>query len=126
MSRPIHGRTVGAMTSETQPHRLVIAGAGVAGLEALTALAAIAPGRFDTTVLAPNDEFKIQAWSVEEPFARPRSDSWSVDTICADHGATRLEDGLAQVDAPARRVTTTAGAELEYDSLLVAVGATRE
>ena len=112
--------------SEREPHRLVIAGAGVAGLEALAALAAIAPGRFDTTVLAPNSEFKIQATSVEEPFARPRAATYSVPEICAEHGAVHLSDGLASVDAGGKQVTTVGGSVLDYDSLLVAVGAARE
>jgi sulfide:quinone oxidoreductase len=114
------------MTSDSQKHRLLIAGAGVAGLEALAALRAVAPNRFDTTVVAPNSEFKLQAASVEEPFARPHASSYSVPAICADHGATHLADGLAAVNAQERRVSTVEGSELAYDSLLVAVGATRE
>ena len=112
--------------SESEPVRLIIAGAGVAGLEALTALSAVAPGRFDTTVLAPNAEFRIQAVTVEEPFARPRGTAYSVPLVCEDHGARHLSDGLARVDAEGGRVTTVGGSELEYDHLLVAVGATRE
>ena len=114
------------MTDNTPRHRLVIAGAGVAGFEALAALRAVAPGRFDTTVIAPNTEFKIQASSVEEPFARPRAETYSVPKVCADHGATHLEDGVARVDTAGRRVLTVGGSELVYDSLLVAVGARRE
>jgi len=110
----------------TATHRLVVAGAGVAGLEALAALKAIAPGRFDTTVIAPGSEFRIQAASVEEPFAKPRATTYSVAQICADHGATHLADSVARVDPSERRVLTTGGRELTYDSLLVAVGATRE
>jgi len=115
------------MNSENAPqHRLIIAGAGVAGLEALAALSAVAPDRVDTTVLAPDAEFKIQATTVEEPFARPRASTYSVPQICADHGATHLRDGLAAVDTSQKRVTTASGSDLQYDSLLVAVGATRE
>lgn len=118
------GRTFACMT-EREPHRLIIAGAGVAGLEALAALAAVAPGRLDTTVLAPDAEFKIQASSVEEPFARPRASKYSVPAICADLGATHVTGVLARVDTDANRVTTTGGNEIDYDSLLVAVGAGR-
>jgi sulfide:quinone oxidoreductase len=114
------------MTSDTQKQRLIIAGAGVAGLEALAALTAVAPGRFDTTVLAPNTEFKIQAASVEEPFARPRAATYAVPLVCADHDAMHMADGLAAVDADGRRVTTVGGSDLEFDYLLVAVGAVRE
>jgi len=114
------------MTEDTRKHRLVVAGAGVAGLEALAAVRAVAADLIDVTVVAPNSEFKIQAASVEEPFARPRASTYSVPQVCADLGATHVADGVARVDTAARRVTTAAGTELEYDSLLVAVGATRE
>jgi sulfide:quinone oxidoreductase len=112
--------------SEQAPHRLIIAGAGVAAMEALAALSAVAPGRLDITVVAPNSEFKIQAASVEEPFAQPRTATYSVPRICAEHGATHLCDGLARVDTERQVVTTVGGSELAYDSLLVAVGAGRE
>src|SRR4051812_14763612 len=106
------------MTEDTQRHRLIVAGAGVAGLEALAALRAVAPDLIDVTVVAPNTEFRIQAASVEEPFAQPRATAYSVPRVCADHGAAHVADGVARVDPTARRVTTAAGRELEYDSLL--------
>jgi sulfide:quinone oxidoreductase len=114
------------MSSERNPHRLIIAGGGVAGLEALAALSAAAPGKLDVTVLSPATEFKIQAASVEEPFARPRASTYSVPAICADFGATHVSAALERVDTAANRITTTAGSELSYDSLLVAVGARRQ
>ncbi len=114
------------MSNETEKHRLVIAGGGVAGLEALAALKAAAPGRFDITVVAPVDEFKIQATTVEEPFAKPAGRTYELARVCAEHGAAHLRDALARVDTAQRRVITEGGRELTYDSLLVAVGARRE
>jgi sulfide:quinone oxidoreductase len=112
--------------AENSSHRLVIAGAGVAGLEALAALATVAQGQIETTVLSPQSEFKIQASSVEEPFAQPRSRVYSVPAICQDLGATHVRGELARVEPEANRVVTADGEELDYDSLLVAVGAPRE
>ena len=109
-----------------EPHRPVIAGAGVAGLEALAALSALAPGKVETTVLSPQTEFKIQALSVEEPFAQPRATTYSVPAICADLGANHVMGELARVEPDADRAVTAAGDELAYDSLLVAIGAPRE
>src|SRR5687767_11694153 len=101
------------MTSDTETHRLVIAGAGIAGFEALAALAAVAPGRFDTTVLAPTEQFKIQATTVEEPFAKPSGPSYDVARVCADHGAKHVRDALIRVNAEQKRVFTAEGEELE-------------
>jgi sulfide:quinone oxidoreductase len=112
--------------SEAHHHRLVIAGAGIAGLEALAALSAVAQGRLDVTVLSPQPEFKIQASSVEEPFARPRATAYSVPAICADLGATHVADELARVETDSNRVFTARGDVLDYDSLLVAIGAPRQ
>jgi sulfide:quinone oxidoreductase len=112
--------------ADSGTHRLVIAGAGVAGIEALIALHALAGDRVNTTVVSPDPHFSLQADSVEEPFARPPARRCSVADVCAAHGATYVPAALTAVDADARRVTTDDGGELAFDSLLVAVGARRE
>ena len=119
-------RSVARMT-ETHPpaaaHRVVIAGGGVAGLEALIALRQLAGDRVATTLLAPSDEFTIRALSVQDPFARPASGTYDLATICADHGAAFRHDALRSVQREGRTVTTVGGGDLQYDSLLVAIGA---
>jgi sulfide:quinone oxidoreductase len=104
-------------------HRVLIAGGGVAGLEALIALRQLAGDRVAATVLAPTPEFLVRALSVQDPFARPSPRRYQLQRIAADHGAEFLQDGLAQVDAGQERVVTTGGGHLPYDSLLVAIGA---
>ena len=105
------------------PHRVVIAGAGVAGLEALIALRQLAGERVATTLLAPTPEYLVRALSVQDPFARPSPRVYPLQRIAADHGAEFVQDGLAEIDPAEERVTTTSGAHLPYDSLLVAIGA---
>jgi sulfide:quinone oxidoreductase len=112
--------------TDSRVHRLVIAGAGVAGIEALLALHAMAGDRVQTTVVSPEPDFSFRAHSVEEPFAGPAARRWSVADICADHDAAYLPAALTAVDADAGRVTTDDGGELAFDSLLVAVGARHE
>jgi sulfide:quinone oxidoreductase len=112
--------------TESRTHRLVIAGAGVAGIEALIAVHALAGDRVQTTVVAPDPHFSIQAQSVEEPFARAAARRWSVAEICAEHGAAYVAASVTDVAADAGRLTTDDGRELAFDSLLVAVGARRE
>ena len=125
MAGPSRGHSVARMTESmaTAPHRVVIAGGGVAGLEALIALHELAGDRVDTTLVAPTDAFTIRALSVQDPFARPASGTYDIGRICADHGARFLQDALHEVRTEDRRVLTVAGPELEYDSLLVAIGA---
>jgi sulfide:quinone oxidoreductase len=105
------------------PHRVVIAGGGVAGLEALIALRQLAGDRVAVTLVAPTDEFTIRALSVQDPFARPSSGTYDLRRACTDHGATFVRDALQGVRADAREVLTAGGTALPYDSLLIAVGA---
>ena len=103
--------------------RVLIAGAGVAGLEAALALARIAPEDFDVELLDPGSEFLYRPLLVAEPFGVEASLRFDLDALVARTGATLRHDGLAAVDGGRRRVKTAAGAELAYDSLLVAPGA---
>ena len=47
-------------------HHVVIAGGGIAGLEALIALRMQAPERFDVTLLSPNDTFGYRPLGIED------------------------------------------------------------
>jgi len=107
-------------------HRVLIAGAGVAGLEALIGIHGLAGDRVETTVVSPDPEFFFQAQTVEHPFARPTAHRWPVAKICAAHNARFVQDRVTLVDPVAQRVATLSGGELAYDTLLVAVGARRE
>lgn len=104
------------------PHRVLIAGGGVAGLEALIALRQLAGDRVTTTLIAPTDEFCIRALSVQDPFARPSPRRYGLQTICSDHGARFERDALHAVHPGPGSITTGSGGELPYDSLLVAIG----
>ena len=105
------------------PHRVVIAGGGVAGLEALVGLHERAADRVSITLLAPTDEFLLRALSVESPFARPEPRRYDLARICADHDAAFRRDALHAVHREAMSVTTRSGDQIPYDSLLVAIGA---
>ena len=48
---------------------VVVAGGGVAGLEGLLALRALAGDRVDLTLVAPDPEFTYRPLAVAEPFA---------------------------------------------------------
>jgi sulfide:quinone oxidoreductase len=101
----------------------VIAGGGVAALETLLALRELAPGRIAATVIAPNPEFVDRPMTVREPFAYARAERYELAPIVRDLDAELIVDELAWVDPAARVVHTQADAEVEYDALVLALGA---
>lgn len=108
------------------PHRVVIAGAGVGGLEALLALREFAGDRVAVELLAPGDSYVQRAQLVTVPFGGPEPMRIDLAELTAELGAHQHHDTLAAVDASARTVTTAGGDALEYDSLLIGVGAIAE
>ncbi len=113
------------MTTQDSPQKLrvLIAGGGVGALEALLALRALAPGLTATTVLAPNDEFVYRPMTVREPFSYPAARRYPLAPIVSEAGAELVVDELAWVDPKQRIAHTSSGAEIEYDALVLALGA---
>jgi sulfide:quinone oxidoreductase len=107
----------------TDPLRVVVAGGGVAGLETLVALRALAGDRVSATLVAPDESFSLRALDVFEPFGVGRPNRYPLRELAADLGVAREHDRVARVDRPRKRVRLRSGAELPYDALVVAVGA---
>jgi sulfide:quinone oxidoreductase len=103
--------------------RVVIAGGGVAGLETVLALADLAPDLTDVTLIAPNAEFVYRPMVVREPFAYGAARRYPLAPIVGDAGATLLDGKLSWIDPAARTIHTEAGETLEYDALVLALGA---
>ena len=104
---------------------VLIAGGGVAALEAAVALRDLAGERVSTTLLAPEEEFVSAPPRARAPFARCPGDHYQLAAIAADLDAELIQDSLRWLD-PARRIVHTGGGqEISYDTLLVAVGARR-
>ena len=106
--------------------QVLIAGGGVAGLEALLALRDLAGERVALTLLSPDPEFVYRPMAVAEPFARGRADRYPLADIASDLGAELIQDALAEVDPGSRVAITGAGQRVSFDALLVAVGAGSE
>jgi sulfide:quinone oxidoreductase len=103
--------------------RVVIAGGGVAALEAALALRRLAEERVSIDLVAPEPRFWYRPLAVVEPFGRGRLHGLDLAELADECGALFEVDELAAVDAEAHVATTTSGAELDYDALLVATGA---
>jgi sulfide:quinone oxidoreductase len=105
------------------PLSVLIAGGGVAALEATLALRHFAEDRVSIELVSPEPRFWYRPLSVVEPF-----------DVGVLHGVDLIElaepcdvlltlDALASVDADAHVARTRDGQEIGYDVLLVAVGA---
>jgi sulfide:quinone oxidoreductase len=108
------------------PHRVVIAGGGVAGVEALLALHALAADRVELTLVAPTEHFVYRPLAVAEPFAlgSPRRTPLADAARAAD--AEFVTAPLAAVDVAARTAHLGDGRALPYDALVLATGAASE
>jgi sulfide:quinone oxidoreductase len=102
--------------------RIVIAGGGIAGLEALVALRAHLGSEPEIALLESNAELVERQRAVAEPFDAGGPRRFDLGRIARDHDVDLRDDRLASVDPDARRVCTVAGDSVEYDALLVAVG----
>jgi sulfide:quinone oxidoreductase len=111
------------MSSSTHtPFRVLIVGGGVAGLEAALALRDVAGERVATTLLAPATEFVYRPMRVREPFGYSEARHYPLDEICRDIGTDLVRDAFKWLDPESQTVHTEAGAKLEYDALLLALG----
>lgn len=103
--------------------RVVICGGGIAAVEGLLRLRKLAGDSIDITVVAPNDELILRPLAVLQPFAGGAPSHYPLKSIAADKGAAWLQDSLSWVDPEGQIVHTKGGQELNFDALLVAVGA---
>jgi sulfide:quinone oxidoreductase len=102
---------------------VLIAGGGVAGLETLLALRAIAGDRLDVTVLAPGLKFVNPSMSVDSPFKPNRARGIRWDRICHDFGASWVRGELNHVEHLDRQAITRNGERLAFDRIVLAIGA---
>ena len=111
-----------APDSPTSAH-VVIAGGGVAGLEALLALQALAGDRVDLTLVSQHDSFIDRPMTVAEPFGFGSAARHSLPELVAEHGADFVRDTVVAVHPAEHRVSRANGPDLSFDVLILAVGA---
>ena len=103
--------------------RLLVAGGGVGAVEALLAVRELAPDAFDVTLLAPGPALVLAPESVAEATGGTPARHFDLAAIASDLGAEHVRDALEAVDVSERRAITSNGTTLEYDALLLALGA---
>jgi sulfide:quinone oxidoreductase len=102
---------------------VLIAGGGVAGLEAALALRDLAGDRVDVTLISPEERFVYRPMSTATAFARGHARTHELADLAAQLGVEVVHDALAHVHSQAREIETRGGRQLGYEALLVAVGA---
>ena len=106
--------------------RVLIVGGGVAGLETLLALRAIAEERVDIELVAPEHQFWYRPLAVAEPFAAGHAGAFELAGVASACRARFTLGALASVEPERHIVRTTNGLELPYDVLVLALGARPE
>jgi sulfide:quinone oxidoreductase len=107
----------------TGPLRVVIAGGGVAALEATLALRALAESRVSVELIAPELDFVYRPLSVGDPFQVAETRRFPLAPLVVDAGGELRAGRVAAVDPDERFVETDGGERVPYDALLLALGA---
>lgn len=102
---------------------VVIAGGGVAALEAALALRHLAGERVEVTLCSPRRDFVYRPYAVGVPFGAARVVSYDLADLAARAGARYRADSIASVDRDARLAVTHDGEGIAYDDLVLCPGA---
>jgi sulfide:quinone oxidoreductase len=103
--------------------KVTIVGGGVAALEALLALRDIAEERLELELVTPSSEFVYRPLAVAEPFGVGEAYRYDLVKIAREHSAALHLAGVQAVAPDDKRLVTWDGRTLDYDLLLLAVGA---
>jgi sulfide:quinone oxidoreductase len=101
---------------------IVIAGGGVAGLEALLGLHAIAGDRARLTLVAADRDFSYRPLAVAEPFGLGQAHRVALSQFAEETGAELVIDAVAAVDDARREVRLRDGGTRAFEALLLAPG----
>jgi sulfide:quinone oxidoreductase len=101
---------------------IVIAGGGVAAVEALLALRRLAGDRVTLTLVSPDPDFTYRPLAVAEPFSFGHANRIALRRFTEDVGAELIRDAVESVDDAAATLRLRSGAELAFDALLLATG----
>ena len=102
--------------------RVVIAGGGVAGIEALLALHDLAGDQVSLTLVAPQPDFLYKPLLVEEPFDLGPADRHELAPLASEMGANFTQRAVSAVRPEDHVVELDDGSTLDYDYLIVCAG----
>ena len=102
--------------------KVVIVGGGVAGLEALLALADLAGDRVALTLVAPQPDFIYKPLLVEEPFGLGPPERHELEPLATEKGAEFVLSAVSAVRPKDHVVELDDGSTIQYDYLVVCTG----
>ena len=110
-------------TSRSDPAHVLIAGGGFGAVEAMLALRALAPERVRVTLISASPVLAYKPAATTEAFDETPPRTYDLQAIAADAGASFRLDRLEAVAPHDRSVRLASFAYLDYDALVLAVGA---
>ncbi len=114
------------MSAGSQPAgtpRVLIAGGGIAGLEALLALADLAGDRVELILASPDPEFRYRPMAVDEPFSPQPYDRRALRPAVEGLGGRYIQAGLTEIRPEQHVALLGDGSEVEYAVAMICVGA---
>ena len=110
-------------TSRSDPAHVLIAGGGFGAVEAMLALRALAPERVRMTLISASPVLAYKPAATTEAFDETPPRTYDLQAIAADAGASFRLDRLEAVASHDHSVRLASFAYLDYDALVLAVGA---
>ena len=102
--------------------RVVVAGGGIAGMEAALALADLAGDKAELSLVSRDREFVYRPLTVEEPFTNQPAETHELEPALAELGVKFVLGPVSRVDPEDHTLTLGTQTELPYDLLVVCVG----
>jgi sulfide:quinone oxidoreductase len=102
---------------------VLIAGGGIAGLEALLALADLAADRVELILASPDPEFRYRPMAVDEPFSPEPYARRELPSAVEELGARFIHAALTEVRPDEHVAMLGDGSEVEYAVAMICVGA---
>jgi sulfide:quinone oxidoreductase len=101
---------------------VLIAGGGVAALEAALALEDLAGDRAEVTICSPRPSFVYRPYAVGVPYGASRAATYWLEPLAAAAGARYRCDSIAAVHRETRLAVTHDGESIPYGDLIVCPG----
>ncbi|HEY6068168.1 MAG TPA: FAD-dependent oxidoreductase [Gaiellaceae bacterium] len=111
------------MSENHRSFHVVVAGAGVAGLECALALRDLSQGLVSVELIAPEEEFTYRPLAVAEPFRTGEVRHFPLEPLVEATGATLRRATLAAVAPDQKTVTLEEGGTVDFDAFVLALGA---
>jgi sulfide:quinone oxidoreductase len=110
-------------TPQIEPWRVVVAGGGVAGLEACLGLADLGERQLRVALVTPEDHFTLQPQAVAEPFGGRPAPTVALADVARELGMRFVRDRVVRVRPDEMTVQLEHRGDEPYDALILATGA---